>query len=137
MPHTQHTLSVAESVINNVTIIYKCAIKMQTLAFLLILASATIHASWNTLARHVKGNTPALVFAHFIGSLMVFPFIFLYPNAFRTLSCPWVVPLMTLSLFSHAMYVMLLSSAYVYGDVGLVYPLARGTGMLHNIVLVR
>jgi drug/metabolite transporter (DMT)-like permease len=34
------------------------------------------------------------------------------------------------TIVAHASYMALLASAYVYGDVGLVYPLARGTAIL-------
>jgi drug/metabolite transporter (DMT)-like permease len=103
---------------------------MQSLAYLLILLSATIHASWNVLARHLKGNTPALVIAHFIGSVMLFPFTFLESKPFSSFSQTNVLLLLGLSLLAHGGYVLLLSSAYVHGDVGLVYPLARGTAII-------
>lgn len=103
---------------------------MLTLAYILILISATIHASWNTLARHLKGNTPALVIAHFVGSLMLFPFTFLDKDAFSIIFKPSTLLLLVLSLVAHASYVLLLSTAYVHGEIGLVYPLARGTAIV-------
>ena len=50
---------------------------MHSLSYILILCSAVIHASWNALAKHIDGNLPALVMAEFVGSLMLFPFIFI------------------------------------------------------------
>ena len=145
---------------------------MQTIAYLLILLSALVHASWNVLAKHVKGNTPALVFAHFFGAFFVFPFIFLDNDPWASLQDREAVLLLLGSFATHAAYVVCLSAAYVHGklslpplsgdntcislssashcipdssyllclccvssgEVGLVYPLARGSPILFTAI---
>ena len=90
---------------------------MHTVAYLLILLSALVHATWNVLAKHVKGNTPALVFAHLFGSFLVFPFIYLEDNPWVSLHDQGAQLLLIGSVTSHAAYTVLISSAYVYGEV--------------------
>lgn len=89
---------------------------MQTIAYLLILLSALIHATWNVLAKHIKGNTPALVFAHLLGGLFVFPFIFIDDDPWASLRDQKAVLLLLGSFVTHAAYVVCLSSAYVHGN---------------------
>ena len=104
---------------------------MRTIAFALIFSSAFIHATWNTATRHLKGNTPVLVFAHFLGTLLCFPLVLYLDSTFYiSMTTSGAVPIYIASSFVHALYILLLSTAYVYGDVGLVYPLARGTAIV-------
>jgi hypothetical protein len=89
---------------------------MQTVAYLLIILSALVHATWNALAKHIKGNTPALVFAHFFGSFFVFPFIFLEDNPWGSLQEKKAQLFVLGSVATHAAYVVFLSSVYVHGE---------------------
>ena len=110
---------------------------MQSIAFILVFVSAIIHASWNVTIRHVKGNTPVLVFAHFLGTCMSFPFTLLSISSYSAFSSLHVMGLLFLSTVAHAAYILLLSAAYTFGDVGLVYPLARGTAIVLSTLASR
>ncbi len=105
---------------------------MQLLSFALIFTSAFIHASWNTLVRHLKGNSSALILAHFFGAILHLPFVFIGGNfskifsIFQYSSLIFLVP----SVLSHISYLRSLPLAYAVGDVGLIYPLARGTAII-------
>lgn len=101
-------------------------------AFGLILLSACMHASWNVVIRHLKGNTPVLALAHCAGSLLLIPFALMTPdlNLTEMFYNPSFWPLMTVSAGAMSMYSLLIAAAYVIGDVGLVYPLARGTSII-------
>jgi drug/metabolite transporter (DMT)-like permease len=107
------------------------AVVMRIFAFVLVFCSAFIHASWNVAVRHLKGNVPALVFGHFFGTILFFPLTKigaddLIETLFSSRSCLTLAA----SIGAHALYVLLLATAYKYGDVGLVYPLARGTAIV-------
>lgn len=101
----------------------------KSLAFVLVICSALIHASWNVAARSLKGNMSILIMAHGAGAIMSIPFVFMYgdiENSFANINMyRYLVP----SLLFHGSYMGLLAVAYYYGDVGLVYPLARGTAI--------
>jgi hypothetical protein len=98
---------------------------MLTLSYFLILSSAVIHATWNALAKQIDGNLPALVMAEFLGSIMLFPFIFVQDHPFDSVHEKVSWHYLTASISMHSTYVILLSSAYKYGEVYIIYVLKR------------
>ena len=94
---------------------------MTPLVFALVLSAALIHAVWNALVKGASDRTItfALVMAgHTIPALIAAPFLPL-PDAQTG------VYLMA-SVLIHWAYYYLLVSAYRFGDLSLVYPIARG-----------
>ncbi len=94
-----------------------------------VLFSALLHASWNALIR-LKGDrlammtllaTFAAVFA-LPGLLLVSP---PHPN-----SWPWLAA----SVVLHLGYNVFLANAYMHGELGKVYPLARGSAPLLTLL---
>ena len=102
----------------------------KTLAFVLVLISACVHASWNVAARSLKGNFSILVLAHFYGAFLALPLAIVYGDFFAVIQDPMLYRYIVPSVVIHASYMFLLSTAYYYGDVGLVYPMARGTSIV-------
>lgn len=104
---------------------------MQTLAYMLVLFSACVHASWNVAMRSLKGNTAVLVIAHFLGSFIMLPSLIKEIGTAQEVlhSTSWSM-LLICSIVVHSLYILFLAAAYIYGDVGLVYPLARGTAIV-------
>ncbi len=104
---------------------------MDSKAISLVFTSALIHATWNVVSRSLKGNTAILVVAHFIGALLNLLLAYLLENDFyKIYQQSDIYYLLIPSIIAHALYVLLLAAAYVYGDVGLVYPIARGFAIL-------
>ena len=104
---------------------------MDSKAISLVFTSALIHATWNVVSRSLKGNTAILVLAHFIGALLNLLLAYLLENDFYTIyQQSDIYYLLIPSIIAHGLYVLLLAAAYVYGDVGLVYPIARGFAIL-------
>jgi len=99
-------------------------------AFACILTAACLHASWNVVIRSMKGNTAVLVLAHCYGSLLLIPFALSTPGFWEMFNHPDFWFLMTISAGCQAFYNLLIAAAYVVGDVGLIYPLARGTAII-------
>ena len=120
---------------------------MTPIAFALILLSACIHgnrrmiliifkpfdfmkrsfvpivfivASWNTAAKHMKGSTAILVFAHMIGSLLQMPLAIRELDMLSPFEISDAFFILIPSILAHGMYILLLSLAYNHGDVGLV-----------------
>lgn len=87
----------------------------------LVLAAALMHAGWNAI---VKSNADRLISMSWIAaftSVIAIPATFFVP-------LPGVdaVIFIAVSLVIHTAYMLLLVRAYVWGDFGQVYPLARG-----------
>lgn len=96
---------------------------MTGLALALVLAAAFLHAGWN-LALHDTGDrVPAMAVSGLAAGALLLPAVVLAP--------PWgVLPLVILSALAETAYALCLSAGYSRGELGLVYPLARGTAPL-------
>ena len=101
---------------------------MTALAFGLVLASAGCHASWNYLAKASRD-----VFA-FTWLLSIVATVVYLPFATRSL---WLDPpppsiyfLVGVSVALNLAYFRLLSASYARADLSIVYPIARGTGLV-------
>jgi len=88
----------------------------------LILVAAALHAGWNTLIK-VNGDRVAamatVTFAGSLLSLLALPFVSA-PSAGS-------LPLLALTILIHTGYHFFLPVAYDHGDLGQVYPMARGS----------
>jgi drug/metabolite transporter (DMT)-like permease len=98
---------------------------MDAVVFVAVLAAAACHAGWNAVIK--GGGDPLLttaivtICAGIVGLLLV-PFVGL-PNQE---AWPWVAA----SVAVHAFYFGALIEAYRYGDLGQIYPIARGSAPL-------
>lgn len=94
---------------------------MSTAAFLLVLASAVLHASWNLL---IKASGDRLVTA---AGQVVLGAVAFSPVLLVT-GVPWgALHWVALSAIIHLLYGLSLVAAYERGDLSAVYPIARGT----------
>jgi drug/metabolite transporter (DMT)-like permease len=105
-------------------------ISMSSLALLLILAAAFVHATWNFLNKHASGH------AIFTWMVAVLSALFYAPATIAIIEV-WQIELTFVSVgliagsaALHTAYFVLLNQAYRVGDLSLVYPIARGTGPL-------
>lgn len=92
---------------------------------LIVLAGAMLHAGWNVLVKSSKDKTLDTALIHVLCSLIAIPFFAYFgmpPKA-----C-W--PFLVASLVLHLGYYFALAQAYHHGELGLTYPLMRGTAPL-------
>jgi len=91
----------------------------------LILLAAALHAGWNTLVKISGDRVAGMAYITFSGSLISLPFLFLVdaPD-------PASWPLLALAICLHTAYHFFLPIAYDHGDLGQVYPIARGSAPL-------
>jgi phosphonate utilization associated putative membrane protein len=89
---------------------------------LLVLVGALLHASWNALVKSSSDKTLDTALIHVLCSLVALP-VSLYVGL--PVAEAW--PFIGASLVIHVGYYFALSSAYQHGDLGLTYPLMRGT----------
>ncbi len=88
---------------------------------LLILLAAIVHASWNAVVKASGDRFLTFTTIHFTGTilgLVIAPFVG-FPE-------PEVWPYLLLSMVVHNVYYVFLLLCYRHGDLGEVYPIARG-----------
>ena len=89
---------------------------------LLVLFGALLHASWNALVKSSSDKTLDTALIHVLCSLLALP-VCLYVGPPPAESWPYILG----SLVVHVGYYFALAGAYRYGELGLTYPLMRGT----------
>ena len=90
-----------------------------------VLFGALLHASWNAMVKASSDKDLDTALIHLIGSFLALPVVLLIglpPLA------SW--PYLAASLVIHVGYYFALSGAYRHGDLGLTYPVMRGTAPL-------
>jgi drug/metabolite transporter (DMT)-like permease len=95
------------------------------LALGLVLLAAVGHASWNLLARRADEKLPFLWCTTLVTSVVFAPLGIWLLATQEVAPTGWVVVAISAGL--EAFYYWTLSQAYRYGDLSLVYPLARGS----------
>jgi drug/metabolite transporter (DMT)-like permease len=98
---------------------------MDIAVFLAVLAAAACHAGWNAV---VKGGGDPMVTTTIVSvaaAIVSLPFV---PIAGLPAAAAW--PWIAASVVVHLFYFGCLIEAYNHGDLGQVYPLARGTAPL-------
>ncbi len=90
-----------------------------------VLFGALLHASWNALVKSSTDKAMDTALIHFVGSFIAVPLIMMtgWPPA-----AAW--PYIVASMVIHIGYYIALTGAYKHGDLGLTYPLMRGTAPL-------
>ena len=96
----------------------------------LVLTAALGHALWNFAARKVAGNTVVLWFSFTLGNALMIPFCAYqwWQGAGPNLTWLSGICLLATGVF-HGFYFILLARAYEHGEISLVYPIARGSGI--------
>jgi len=89
---------------------------------LAVLIGALLHASWNALVKSSKDKTLDTALIQVLCSLFALPVCW-----YVVLPDPQVWPYIGTSLLVHVAYYFALAGAYRHGDLGLAYPLMRGT----------
>jgi drug/metabolite transporter (DMT)-like permease len=106
---------------------------MTGLTFAIVLVAATFHALWNFAAKKVSGNLSVLWLGLCAASVLSWPFALGVFRAEALTSVGLACILATGTI--HAVYFGLIAQAYQRGDISLVYPVARGTGVAGTAVL--
>ena len=90
-----------------------------------VLCAALMHASWNAMVKSSTDKAFDTTLIQLLGSVVAIPLVALagWPDR-----AAW--PFIAISLFVHIGYYTALTGAYKHGDLGLTYPLMRGTAPL-------
>lgn len=108
---------------------------MTSLALLLVLAAAVLHASWNYCAKRAGGGLP---FVWLVGAIICSGYLAVlavYARAHGGIALPagaiaWILGSGVLK----TSYSLFLQRGYRNGDFSLIYPVARGTGPLLSMI---
>ncbi len=107
---------------------------MSTLALVLVLAAAFAHAAWNYLAKKISGGAAFIWLMAAMSAVIYTPVAaWLYLAHRPAIGLPELGLIAGTSVL-HAVYFLLLDKGYQYGDLSVIYPLARGTGPLLAMV---
>lgn len=90
-----------------------------------VLFGALLHAGWNALVKSSADKALDTALIHLLGSLIAIPLV-LWLGWPRAEAWPYIVASVTI----HIAYYIALTGAYKHGDLGLTYPLMRGTAPL-------
>lgn len=102
----------------------------------LLILAAFLHAGWNLLAKKSAGGGIEFVWLFAAVSCVLYaPIVLLWTlhAPFQPSGPLWLC--IIASAFFHACYFVSLQQGYRYGDLSVVYPLARGTGPLVTTIL--
>jgi len=104
---------------------------MSTAVFLLVLGSAFCHAGWNFAARKISGNLVVLWVSLWVACVFLLPVFVgvLLKLGFTQTLKPNGIPYIIATGLIHAGYFMLLGISYKHGEISVVYPIARGSGV--------
>ena len=108
---------------------------MTGLAVSLVLGAALIHASWNYLLKKSGGGVGFVWVFAALSSLIYAPLavavVFVQHFRFTAEALAFIFA----SAVLHTAYYLLLDRGYRYGDLSVVYPLARATGPLLTVLV--
>jgi drug/metabolite transporter (DMT)-like permease len=101
---------------------------MNSLAIILVLSAAFVHAFWNLLAKRAGGGVVFIWLFATLSSAIYAPISFYIIWIMRP-RIGWTgLAFIFVSALLHLFYFFALQRGYSRGDLSLVYPLARGTG---------
>lgn len=101
---------------------------MATIAFVLVVCSGLMNATWNLFTKRSLNKTVFLWSIHAVAAVLYMP-TFLHELATREVSAAGYA-LIAISMGFQGAYIYLLGKAYTVGDLSQVYPITRGTGAM-------
>ena len=102
---------------------------MDPFVFAAVLVAAAFHASWNALIKIRLDPFLAIVLIAALAGIVSLPLLLFVPVP-PLPAWPWLI----LSVITHTGYYIGLSGAYRSGDMGQVYPIARGSAPLMTAI---
>jgi drug/metabolite transporter (DMT)-like permease len=98
---------------------------MSSLAIVLLVISAVIHASWNAASKHRTPSAAFFLVSGVSSCILLLPLLWLQRETLAA-APPRLWQLLPLTAVCQCLYFWGLGSAYRCGDLSVVYPLARG-----------
>ncbi|MEX2312070.1 MAG: DMT family transporter [Rhodospirillales bacterium] len=108
---------------------------MSLLAFLLVLAAAFCHATWNYYVKRLNGGAELAWLFSVVSSVIFMPLAILVFIIEKPVFGLLEFGVVFGSALIHLGYFLLLQAGYRSGDLSLVYPTARATGPLLSVTM--
>lgn len=108
--------------------------KLTSFALFLVITAALCHATWNLLAKKACGGTAFIWIFACLSLLLYFPLALGVLLVAKPVINLYQLGLILTSAILHSLYFILLDKGYRFGDLSVIYPLARGTGPLLSIL---
>ena len=93
-----------------------------------IILSAFVHVTWNVAAKKVSGHFGVMWLGQAISAVALLPFAVYFAAVTPAPTLRGYLSIIFCGL-SQAYYFTILSKAYALGEISVVYPIARGTGV--------
>lgn len=106
-------------------------LRMDNIVFASVLCAAFMHAGWNALVKAGSDRLISITIISVWSALLSIPLLLMVPIP-PSKAWPWLMA----SVALHTVYKLLLARAYRLGDMGQVYPIARGSAPLLTAVLM-
>ncbi len=103
---------------------------MSSLAIMLVILSAFIHAGWNLLSKRQHPSASFFLIASLAGALMLSPVLIVYGSMVVTDIPARIWLFLIASGFFLALYYISLAGAYRAGEMSVAYPLARSSPVI-------
>ncbi|MDK2124720.1 DMT family transporter [Parachitinimonas caeni] len=108
---------------------------MDSLALLLVVSGALLHALWNLAAKRASAGGAGFVWTTCLISVLASSPLAWWEWQQHSQALNWQVGLaMTLSAILHVVYSLVLQRGYRESDFSIVYPIARGSGPMLSLV---
>ncbi len=102
----------------------------------IVLVAAAAHAVWNTVSKYKRGDTVLFVWAYTCAAALLCLPIGIFPVVAGTQAVSWQLAAgSAVSAAMHLAYSLTLQTGYDRFDLGVVYPVARGTGPVLTVLL--
>ena len=108
--------------------------KVTGFALFLVVIAAFCHAGWNLLAKKACGGTAFIWLFASLSAVLYFPLALWILIVDKPLIGSGQIMIILGSAVLHSVYFVLLDKGYRFGDLSVIYPLARGTGPLLSII---
>jgi drug/metabolite transporter (DMT)-like permease len=105
---------------------------MTLLTFFMVVLSAFLHAGWNFSAKKVSGNFSVIYIGSSIAGLSALMLFFFFPPKLSEIAVGY--PYMLASGLITAAYFLVVSKIYEVGDISVVYPISRGSGVVFTVI---
>lgn len=103
---------------------------MSTLAIVLVIISAFMHAGWNLLSKRQHPSAAFFLVASLAGAVLLSPALVVYWDTIANDISFKVWSFLIMAGFFMALYYIALAGAYRAGDISVAYPLARSSPII-------
>jgi drug/metabolite transporter (DMT)-like permease len=108
---------------------------MDTFALILVVMSAFCHAYWNLVLKKTSGGVMMIWLFTAITVVLYVPFFIYLELDLSTMVMPPMPYVYAASMIFHVLYFIFLDRAYKYGELSMIYPIARGSAPVMTIFI--